>query len=89
MLKVGIDVGNCKYASAHVQKGGHFGNHFSVTLKDPVSPSGAELEDIIERAVSSVKENGFINYFGMQRMGGANLMASQVGLSILREDLVS
>lgn len=38
------------------------------------------------QAVASLRERGFINYYGMQRFGTHNIMTHAVGLAILAED---
>ena len=89
LLEHGIDVGNYKYTTEHVQRGGHSGNHFSITLKDLSLDSGDNVEGVVHRALESIKENGFVNYFGLQRLGGMNVPASRVGLAILKNNWVS
>lgn len=75
--------------------GGHFGNHFNITLRN-LCFHGAEeeqkktdLEGIIHSTLESVKDRGFINYFGMQRFGPKFAYAGpQVGLALLKGDMV-
>ena len=37
----------------------------------------------------SLKENGFVNYFGLQRFGGGGGNGPQIGLAMLQLDYVS
>ena len=97
LLKCGIDVGNCKYTTCQVQLGGHSGNHFDVTLKSlrchgegEEEEREAKLADIVHKALESVKADGFINYFGLQRLGPTfSYSGPRVGLALLRNNLVS
>ena len=89
--KYGIDVGNFKYVKHHVNMGGHRGNHFNITLRDLRLDSGdmgQDLEGVVNSAMESVKENGFINYFGLQRFT-RTMSTPHVGVAMLMEDLVS
>lgn len=56
--------------SAKLRRGDHSGNHFVITLRD-IDCSPAEVEARIE----TLCQNGFANYFGLQRFGrnGNNL----------------
>lgn len=48
--------------------------------------TGEKLKETIDRRCSWVKENGFINYFGLQRFGSGGAPTSEVGLAMLKED---
>ena len=43
-------------------------------------------EEDINRALEYAKENGFINYFGMQRFGNTSISTHTIGRAILRGD---
>lgn len=58
------------------------GNRFHVVLRDLV----ADSDESIENALSKIKKNGFLNYFGLQRFGTSDVPTHVVGLAILRED---
>ena len=56
------------------------GNQFSVVLRF------IECEDsIIEDSIKFIKENGFINYFGMQRFGNSIVPTHIIGLQVLKK----
>lgn len=45
----------------------------------------ASQEEISE-SVQSLKDNGFVNYFGMQRFGTGTIMSHEIGRAILKKD---
>lgn len=47
--------------------------------------SGISEQEIV-RSVDSLKENGFINYFGMQRFGTGAIMTHEIGYQILKKE---
>ena len=55
------------------------GNRFSLTLRD-VEPQDSEL---IEKTLTCFNENGFINYFGMQRFGTLSIPTHVIGIALL------
>lgn len=53
---------------------------FRIALRHIVHP-----EDDIELSLQSLKENGFINYYGLQRFGNNSAVPThQVGLALIR-----
>lgn len=60
----GVYVGNFKYAKDSLKLGMLHGNQFRIALRN-VHGSYEE----IERAMTSLRDNGFINYYGLQRFG--------------------
>lgn len=61
------------------------GNRFTLALRE-ISLNDDAAMDNIERAVSSVRERGFVNYFGLQRFGSGTHSTHGVGFSVLRGD---
>lgn len=52
------------------------GNHFSLVLRDvPFDTS----ETMVSQIMQSLKANGFINYFGMQRFGSGSVPTFKIG----------
>ncbi|XP_038163448.1 pseudouridylate synthase 7 homolog-like protein [Cyprinodon tularosa] len=77
------------------------GNHFDLVVRN-LRPHGAldghladadvhaRLAALIKEAVENVKRRGFVNYYGPQRFGsGQSVLSDQVGLALLKEDMVS
>ncbi|XP_078594816.1 pseudouridylate synthase PUS7L-like [Branchiostoma floridae x Branchiostoma japonicum] len=70
------------------------GNVFKVLLRDVRLCQGdardrRQLEAVVGAAMDSVKETGFINYFGLQRFGSADSrsFAPHVGKALLKGDM--
>lgn len=61
------------------------GNRFTLALREIEMKDEAALENI-DRAVASVRERGFVNYFGLQRFGTGTHSTHDVGYSVLRGD---
>ena len=57
------------------------GNRFEIVLRDVrASP------EVVEAAVSAVRESGFINYFGLQRFGRGGSGSHLIGRAALQGD---
>ncbi|KAI5368077.1 Putative pseudouridine synthase, TruD, pseudouridine synthase, catalytic domain superfamily [Septoria linicola] len=73
------------------------GNQFLLTLRDAHSDNGNEAGDLesrlqnvkacAEAAAKSLQENGFLNYYGLQRFGTHSTGTHAVGMKILQGDL--
>ena len=77
---MGIWLGDYKYSRTAIKLGDLRGNRFTITLRE-VSP-GTSMESI-ERAMESLRERGFINYYGMQRFGTSQVSTHSVGALLL------
>ena len=84
-----LEVGNYQYAGAEVSLGEHSGNHFKIVIRDVLAREGGaeSLDRVVAMAMTSVKEGGFINYFGPQRFGGG-LSSARIALAMLKEQHV-
>ncbi|KAJ3229866.1 hypothetical protein HDU81_004952 [Chytriomyces hyalinus] len=90
-LPPGMKVGGFKYVKDRVNLGDLSANHFIITLRDveivqddsktttPTPP----ISEILATSLKSLQENGFINYYGMQRFGTRSVSTHQVGLAML------
>mmetsp|Transcript_17753 Transcript_17753/g.20450 ORF Transcript_17753/g.20450 Transcript_17753/m.20450 type:complete len:744 (-) Transcript_17753:51-2282(-) len=81
-----IRVGNFKYVNRETNLGMLKGNRFDVVLRNV--DVGREVEkpkEYIEKAAKAFQENGFINYFGMQRFGKDH-DTHKVGIEILKRN---
>uniref|UniRef100_K9IZA1 Pseudouridylate synthase PUS7L n=1 Tax=Desmodus rotundus TaxID=9430 RepID=K9IZA1_DESRO len=67
------------------------GNHFDIVirnLKNQINDSVNLRERILE-AIESVKNKGFVNYYGPQRFGmGKKVHTDQIGLALLKNEMV-
>ncbi|KAK9727684.1 multisubstrate pseudouridine synthase 7 [Basidiobolus ranarum] len=75
----GMQLGNFGYCKEKLDLGDLKGNHFSIVLRDVV----VESEEIIDKAVTTIKDQGFINYFGMQRFGSSGAPTHTIGKALL------
>jgi len=83
-----VNIGNFEYVDRPIELGEHLGNRFKVVLRS-VRPK-AEVDNfqaLVNSSLESVKRSGFINYYGLQRVG-RRLRMPRVGLAILRGDMV-
>jgi tRNA pseudouridine13 synthase len=77
---MGIWLGDFSYSKVPVKLGDLKGNEFIITLREvPLSVNLSE----IEKAMESLRENGFINYYGMQRFGTSLVSTHTVGALLL------
>ncbi|KAI9448168.1 tRNA pseudouridine synthase D [Lactarius indigo] len=70
------------YRKAALELGMLKGNAFVITLRSVQVDSVEELDKVM----NSVKERGFINYYGMQRFGTAAIPTHSIGLALLKSD---
>ncbi|KAM6895861.1 pseudouridylate synthase PUS7L isoform 2-T3 [Xenentodon cancila] len=99
--KRGMRLSQVRAVSEPLRLGQLQGNHFDLVvrnLKPHESPdthssdtdAHARLEPRVKEAVRNVKTRGFVNYYGPQRFGsGQGVQSDQVGLALLKEDMVS
>ena len=76
-----ILVGDFKYVDNSLGLGDLHGNRFDVAIREVDAD-----EQAIEKAVESLKTNGFINYYGLQRFGTGTVKTHEIGIALLKED---
>uniref|UniRef100_A0A8C5L3K1 Pseudouridylate synthase 7 n=1 Tax=Jaculus jaculus TaxID=51337 RepID=A0A8C5L3K1_JACJA len=72
-------LGNFSYQKTPLKLGELQGNHFTVVLRNITG-----TDEQVQQAMNSLKEIGFINYYGMQRFGTTSVPTYQVGRAILQ-----
>ncbi|XP_021517118.1 pseudouridylate synthase 7 homolog isoform X2 [Meriones unguiculatus] len=72
-------LGNFSYQKTPLKLGELQGNHFTVVLRNITG-----TDEQVQQAMQSLKETGFINYYGMQRFGTTAVPTYQVGRAILQ-----
>ncbi|ANB12520.1 pseudouridine synthase PUS7 [Sugiyamaella lignohabitans] len=82
----GIKLGSFKYESGHLRLGDLKGNEFYITLREVEALGTESIEDIVTKSLTSLRDNGFINYFGMQRFGTFSISTHTVGKYVLNAD---
>ncbi|KAK2842542.1 hypothetical protein Q5P01_012742 [Channa striata] len=78
---INLKVGNFCYKNHPLKLGELQGNHFTVVIRNI---SGTDEQ--VHQAMTSLKQTGFINYYGMQRFGTTAVPTQQVGRAILKND---
>lgn len=80
----GVRLGSFKYSDDSLTLGDLQGNEFVITIRDVRSLNESKtIEEIIETNFESLKEKGFLNYFGMQRFGTFSVSTHEIGKEIL------
>ncbi len=77
-------IGCFEYSDTPINLAALNGNEFLITIRDaePVE-SSSTLEEAAKPILDSLRNNGFINYFGMQRFGTFSVSTHLVGKEIL------
>ncbi|KAI8647380.1 pseudouridine synthase [Parasitella parasitica] len=81
LMQNGIYLGDFKFVPKGLTLGDLKGNHFTIVLRDI---RGAN-EDELELSLRSLQDNGFLNYFGMQRFGTSTVLTHTVGCAIMKK----
>ncbi|CAJ1056247.1 pseudouridylate synthase 7 homolog isoform X1 [Xyrichtys novacula] len=76
-----LKLGNFSYKNHPLKLGELQGNHFTVVIRNI---SGTDEQ--VQQAMTSLRQTGFINYYGMQRFGTTAVPTQQVGRAILKND---
>jgi tRNA pseudouridine13 synthase len=79
----GMKLGGFSYEESSLGLGDLLGNEFIITLRDVKSLTDAPIEQVISESLESLRENGFINYYGMQRFGTFSISTHTIGKEIL------
>lgn len=83
----GVTLGGYKYEDEALNLGDLQGNEFTIAIRDvSLKDENDKLEDILAKGCKSLVDNGFINYFGMQRFGTFSISTHQVGKALLSAD---
>eukprot|EP00435_Cladocopium_sp_Y103_P036684 s1847_g9.t1 len=85
-----VQLGDLRREKQHCRLGNLRGNHFTIVLRDvsldsDLSADVALLEQM-HRAAEKLRGDGFVNYFGEQRFGGAMRASPAVGAALLQKD---
>ncbi|KAG5316505.1 PUS7 synthase, partial [Acromyrmex insinuator] len=76
----GAYVGNFKYAKDSLKLGMLSGNQFRIALRN-----ACETDEKIEQVMKSLQDNGFINYYGLQRFGSVpTIPTHEIGKCLLQ-----
>lgn len=83
----GVVLGGFKFEDESLSLGDLNGNEFTIAIRDVKVADDTELplEKILDEGCSFIRENGFINYFGMQRFGTFSVSTHEIGKWLLLE----
>ncbi|WWD22862.1 hypothetical protein CI109_107357 [Kwoniella shandongensis] len=76
----GVRIGDMTYDDRYLELGMLKGNQFVITLRNVQ----AESREEIDKTLASVRDRGFINFYGMQRFGTSSMPTHITGLLILQ-----
>lgn len=74
------DFEECK--ETKIEVGGLFGNQFGLILR-LINPTD---ESVLEKRVESLREYGFVNYFGLQRFGQFSIKTYELGAMVIKKE---
>lgn len=75
-----IRIGNFTYKKHTLKLGMLKGNRFRIALRNVTAK-----DDVIENAMIYLKDNGFINYYGLQRFGNCkDVPTHNIGIQLLK-----
>lgn len=100
MLSIGrslrnAKIGNYEYRKDQLRLGELSGNEFHITLRDcqfhcPFPEDSNEMiqiaRGVIVRTLNCLVQEGFVNYYGLQRFGTFSTGTDQIGLKMLKGD---
>lgn len=78
----GIKLGGFNYSDEQLKLGDLKGNEFYITIRNVSEPN----HEVINAALTSLRDTGFINYYGMQRFGTFSVSTHTIGTHILKSD---
>ncbi|WVF66366.1 hypothetical protein IAT40_001106 [Kwoniella sp. CBS 6097] len=78
----GVRIGDLAYSDKYLELGMLRGNQFVITLRNVQEEDTAE----IDKTMTSVRDRGFINFYGMQRFGTSSMPTHVTGLFILQSE---
>nr|XP_040017540.1 pseudouridylate synthase 7 homolog isoform X2 [Gasterosteus aculeatus aculeatus] len=78
---INLKLGNFSYKNHPLKLGELQGNHFTVIIRNI---SGTDEQ--VQQALTSLKQTGFVNYYGMQRFGTTAVPTHHVGRAILKDN---
>jgi tRNA pseudouridine13 synthase len=83
-----VMVGNFAKVEESLQLGQLQGNRFKIVLRDVQHQfQKKEVDGKVRKMLEDLKNDGFINYFGMQRFGTGCVPTHSVGRKVLQDDI--
>lgn len=83
----GAVLGGFTYEDQSLGLGDLQGNEFIITIRDAKSfNKDISTGEAVEQCFQSLQNNGYINYYGMQRFGTFSVSTHVLGIKVLQED---
>lgn len=82
----GAILGGFSYEDRSLDLGDLQGNEFTIAIRDVKSLDGEDILSTVDRCFHSLKEKGYINYFGLQRFGTFSISTHVLGIFLLKDD---
>lgn len=83
----GAILGGFSYQDRGLDLGDLHGNEFVIAIRDVRAYSEEQdVVAVIEDSFNSLQQNGFINYYGLQRFGTFSISTHELGIILLKED---
>lgn len=79
-------LGGFTYQDNQLLLGDLTGNEFTITIRDVEPLGGASVEEVVDKCFDSLKNKGFINYYGMQRFGTFSISTHALGIHVLKSE---
>lgn len=81
----GMVCGGFKFDDKSLNLGDLKGNEFVIVIRNAKVPDDSKmsLEQVVENGTKLLSQNGFVNYFGMQRFGTFSISTHAVGKELL------
>eukprot|EP01090_Pellita_catalonica_P001376 TRINITY_DN11084_c0_g1_i1.p1 TRINITY_DN11084_c0_g1~~TRINITY_DN11084_c0_g1_i1.p1 ORF type:complete len:397 (-),score=58.89 TRINITY_DN11084_c0_g1_i1:151-1245(-) len=76
-----VKLGDFTYVDESMKLGELGGNHFQLIIRSVTAD-----DELITQSIKSIKDRGFINYFGLQRFGTSAVSTHSIGRACLRSD---
>jgi len=89
-------IGDFSYHPVGLELGDLGGNEFCITLRDCVFPKDSStdasrrqslIQAQLDKDVASLTDQGFLNYYGLQRFGSFTRSTDTIGMKLLQGDL--
>ncbi|XP_033745406.1 pseudouridylate synthase 7 homolog [Pecten maximus] len=77
-----MKLGDYRYVDKPLRLGQICGNKFSIVLRNVTEPDDTK----INQSLASLRDYGFINYFGMQRFGTTTIPTYHIGRAVLNSE---
>ena len=84
-------VGNYRYVDQPLRLGELNGNRFNIVLRDIQCAQSNNKHDTVQHIIAACEsiQNGFVNYYGLQRFGNTNVSTHRIGQSIIQQNYAS